>query len=340
MAGELEAVRRRIRRLSHLAGTQEVMRANAALREVWESGSRPSHVLVRRALLAAASTDAPPPLYTTLLNPRGIALRFYLIALFEAQCRLRRGKPWESQRPLEGRRGWTNFVAVDAAYSSVTETYLPETKQQRDTQSSRLRQVQGALRTLRGTDDLDVSEDRLPRALVTLPRKGKRRAFDYGAFSLMRETGRGPAHTPEVYAVPQAGISIPAGFFLNGWAQVLTPAEVATWLVLRTLRYDHPDQHDESGVYLYANRREGEFGLKRDSYQDSCRTLWHFGLLQLPGVDTFEALFADRSTADPYEPHRFQLADGGVAKNAVDKITKELVLRHRNLGNRADTKTA
>ena len=67
---------------------------------------------------------------------------------------------------------------------------LLRTRQNRTLSSSRVRQVQAALRQLEELGD---------QALVEVPRKANGRDRDYGAFLLMKETGRGNVPTPDYY---------------------------------------------------------------------------------------------------------------------------------------------
>ncbi|MCY0942878.1 hypothetical protein [Streptomyces antarcticus] len=88
------------------------------------------------------------PLLTRLLLPRGAALRFYLLALFEAQCRLAVGGRWENLLPLSGPGSWSDLIASDGAYDAKSGMYMRSTRGGRAAEDLRLRQVQGALRTL------------------------------------------------------------------------------------------------------------------------------------------------------------------------------------------------
>ncbi|MFC9595747.1 hypothetical protein ACFTUC_38870 [Streptomyces sp. NPDC056944] len=333
MAGTFEAIDRRLRRLTEMQRTKAVPQASAALREVWKTGKQPGLVRVRAHLLYQGD-GAQPPL-TGLINPRGIALRFYLLAIFEAHCRLSIGEPWKNIRGLADERlSWSDFVAIDGAYDTKTKTYMPDTKQGRDHQALRLRQLQGALRTLEEFDPR--------RSLVSIPR-AKSGGRLYGSFSLMTEVGRGELQTPNAYTVPEKGwdgkrtltISIPSDFFLNGWVQVLTPSEVATWLILRELSQYAPTKHDEEGVYLYGKMRADLFGLKRDAWEDSCQMLRRLGLIRYfkpgdpkadDGSSTFFSVYIAQFMRDRYEPYRYQMTDQGLTQDALQKGIKEVTL--------------
>ncbi|MFC7841932.1 hypothetical protein [Streptomyces sp. NPDC057382] len=311
---------------------RSVAQASAALKNLWTAGRRPSAIVLRTSLLQPP--EGRRPTLMRLVLPKGIALRFYLLAVFEAQCRLGPEEPWENARPLSGRGSWSDLVAIDGAYESRSGTYMRSTSAGRELEDLRLRQVQGALRTLEGLGHEE--------ALVAVPR-GKRGQRLYEAFSLMKETGRGSLQTPDSYTVPSkhwhAGrtITVPALFFLNGWVQVLNPSEVATWLILRALSEWAPTEHLQSGVYLYGNDRLQTFGLRRDAWEDGCQRLQEFGLIRAarpPGVDgPFAEGFAHlaRMSRERYQPHRHQLVEQGFNEDAMKVCLKELTLRQKRL---------
>ncbi|AWI32781.1 hypothetical protein [Streptomyces tirandamycinicus] len=330
MDRDTESLERRIRRLQKLEKDNLFRGVNGTLREVWQEGKQPAALRLRHNfVIDKVDVDRQPPA-SRLLNPRGIALRFYLLALFEAQCRLDPGAEWTGDRTFRGRHGWKDFVAIDVGYNSATGTYTWAPPRAQETK--RIRQVKGALCTL---------EDLGDQALVEIPRK-KGGHRDHRAFRLMRETGRGTALAADYYVVPTADdtvIEVPINFFLQGWVQVLYPSEIFTWLSLRFLRLKFPGEHQESGNYLYAKKRE-YFHLLRDSYEDSCQTLVELGLIRrmptaaersAPAPGTFESLFQQPrqpgGRADRYEPYRYQLIDEGLAVDALEKCMRELVLR-------------
>ena len=263
---------RRMRRLRELGRNNQITLVNNAVRAVWEQpgGPRPNQVRLRPQFLMAGDGSAPSAPMARLITSRGVPLRFYLLAIFEAQCRPPSAEPWKNVRPVSGRLGWEDLIAVDAAYSRHGRAYqIPATKQKRTLSSSRVRQVKGALTKL---------EEREDQALVEIPRKANGKHRDYDGFALMKESGRGDVPTPDYYTPPgPAAIGIPVQFFLSGWVQLLYPSEIATWLTFRLLRWAYLGRHNESGVYLYGQDRENTFGLLRDSYEDGCRSLADFG---------------------------------------------------------------
>ncbi|MER6394283.1 hypothetical protein ABT236_38255 [Streptomyces sp. NPDC001523] len=338
MADARETNARRLRRLTEMSRSRAVERAGKALSGVWTDGFQPSQVVLRTQLIQSA--DGPGPL-ARLVLPRGVAMRFYLLALFEARCRLRVGDAWTGGRPLAGVGSWSDFIAIDGAYDARSTTYMRDTRQGREGAADlRLRQIQSALKTL---EELGPEQ-----ALVTVPRAATGGRRLYGKFSLMKETGRGDLQTPDVYMVPQnhwsaRTITIPADFFLNGWVQLLNPSEVATWLILRTLSQWARDQHAETGVYLYGKQRLEDFGLRRDAWEDGCQRLRAFGLIRPAratpldskpaGIDFF-GLFA-QAEREQYEPYRWQVTDVGLAEDAVKVCTRELTIRQKQLDSAA-----
>lgn len=334
---------RRLRRLDELKRDDQLAKVNKALRQIWEptGGPRPDPILLRPHFLLAVGDgpDRRAAPMSRLLTSRGIALRFYLLAIFEAQCRLQPRDPWTNIRLLSGHMGWRDLIAIDAAYNHPTKTYLHNSVQNRTSNSSIDRQIKGALRTLEELED---------QALVVVPRKANERHRNYSAFELMHESGRGGVPTPNSYTVPRRKrgvIDIPREFFLHGWVQVLYPSEIATWLTLRFLRSCFPRRHDESGVFLYGQTREEYFHLLRDTYEDGCQTLLRLGLIrpaqpmsptiggepEAPdtaspfGILT-ELLEVDEHDRVRYQPNRYQLTDDGLNQDAFSVSTKEFRL--------------
>ncbi|MFD6181418.1 hypothetical protein [Streptomyces goshikiensis] len=77
MADALETTRRRLRRLRQMRKTGSIASACEALASIWEAGKKPGSIVLRSALLRA---DGERPRLAKLVLPRGIALRFYLLA--------------------------------------------------------------------------------------------------------------------------------------------------------------------------------------------------------------------------------------------------------------------
>lgn len=336
-AGSEPPAARRMRRLRELGRNNQITLVNNAVRAVWgqPGGPRPDQVRLRPRFVVAGDGPATGAPMARLITSRGVPLRFALLALFEAQCRPPSAEPWENNRPVTGRMGWEDLIAVDAAYSRQDRAYqVPAAKQKRTLSSSRVRQVKAALAKL---------ED---EALVEIPRKASGKYRDYDGFALMKESGRGDVPTPDYYTPPGPGASfgIPVQFFLNGWVQLLYPSEIATWLTFRLLRWAYLGRHNETGVYLYGQDREDTFGLLRDSYEDGCRSLADFGLIcraQPMGLATqpetrsvdlgrlFSLIAEMMPTTDGdgqvhYKPNHYQLTDDGLHKDAYPIVMTSL----------------
>ncbi|MFF7249975.1 hypothetical protein ACFZBU_39505 [Embleya sp. NPDC008237] len=333
VADVADLIQRRERRLLNQKHQRHAL-VLETLRRVWEQGRRPDSIRLRHEFVLGGDGVAPP--LSRLMRSRGSALRFYLLAIFDAQCRLAIGESVSpNTRPLNGGGqvdGWADFISIDAAYDGVTGTYLRSTKQTRTETTARLRQVQGALRTLE------------QEHLVLIPTKPSKGDRDYGRFQLLSDDSRGNRPTPHVYRVPSSGLLrplVPRDFFLHGWVHVLSPSEIVTWLVLRLLRKRFPDSHDESGVFLYADAREGQFGLKRDAYEDGCAMLQRLGLIRRASKHTalealtWETLYQQPNRPQRYEPYRYQLTDEGLAQDAMASCLKVLVLEKKRLAERA-----
>ncbi|WP_143081897.1 hypothetical protein [Streptomyces qinglanensis] len=330
MSGELDALVRRHRRLNEMKKGGQVDAASQALRELWEAGKKPQAIALRHSFF---DTNQPPPPMAGLLNPRGIAMRFYLLALFEAQCRLDVGEQRVGSRPIAGRNGWADLVAIDGAYDAETGKYMRGgTKQDRDLETLRLRQVQGALRTME-----KLGNDR-HQALVDIPTKDNGHRL-YDAFTLMAESGRGRLQTPDRYSVPKLERSkafrVPAAFFLNGWVQVLHPSEIATWLIFQALSQHFPGKHDDEGNFLVGDVRK-RFGLRRDAYEDARRRLCSFGLLRIARPKSEQTSIFSQPIAprERYEPHRYQVVHGGLGEKALDRCLKEITFLQNELRKR------
>ena len=222
--------------------------------------------------------------------------------------------------------GWEELIAVDAAYSRQAGRYQRDTKQKWNLSSSRVRQVKAALQKLEQFGD---------QALAEISRKANGTDRDYDGFRLMEESGRGEVPTPRYYTLPanapRTTISIPSEFFLSRWIQVLYPSEIAVWLTLRALSTAFPQSHRESGVYLYGQPREDFFHLRRDAYEDGCRSLLEFGLIRravpgggdLPtgGLPLLAMLAAQVPQVDEngkirYQPNCYQFTDECLRQDA------------------------
>jgi hypothetical protein len=220
------------------------------------------------------------------LRNQGLALRLELLLLFDAQCRY---APGSTVRNIA--RG------ADDTYASWRELVLTDVhgskrwgkggRTPRSMADLRLRQVTDALLVLEG------------QHLVAIPRQERSGNRRYRDFSLLSEVGS--SETPD-YVVPSRGIDIPPEFFTKLWVWVLSDAEIATYLMLRTMRNKWPGKHAAAGVFVTSGWRESMFRLQRATWR-SADMLYRLGLIdKLPSVGRN---FRTGRVGDPA-----QLADG------------------------------
>ncbi|WP_143022447.1 hypothetical protein [Nonomuraea maritima] len=118
-------------------------------------------------------------------------------------------------------------------------------------------------------------------------------------------------------------IDVPVRFFTSGWVHVLSPAEIATYLILLDLKKIHPDVHDAEGVFLSRGIREARYKLSRDAYE-SHLNLARYGLIvRLHNPNRRE----DGKVAtfrEPPSPHRFQIAEHAFLRWGLEVVSKVL----------------
>lgn len=305
------------------ADAGQVSKATAALKQLYKTGPRPTHVAVRSSFITRRqeatgemsdrmSPKDPPPPMLGLASPNGIAQQLELVALFVAQCQPRRSRQHTVDLPLEAARydelGWLDLVVPIARSSSTQTVYAVSRK------DARLRQLKRALDVLAGKEFI-----RLPNLTAT---RGK-----YEGVELLDESGYRPTGEPLTYKIPHPSrdplVKVPVDFFLKGWVYALTPSEVALWLMLA-----HQDSRalvPGQTVSVDGDRRLRLYGVKKDAYK-GWWLLEHAGLLdvtidpQRRGDGTVE----DFSSDNPPAPHRFKLMNDGFAKLAVPAVLAAL----------------
>jgi hypothetical protein len=326
-AKDREAIEKRLSRLEKLE--PEAERAADKFGEV--AGGR-QHLIVRRAFVVrpeeglpqreASDRSLPPrperPPATRLTSPRGIALRFYLIALFLAQSR----SPGEKPRNLLPLRdpdapvSWVDLVATPAerARGGLTSVSIPEKK---------LRQVHDALKRLAG-EDAD---------LVSLPNRTKP-VRTYEGFLLQNESGARYLPTQPLngpYTVPSKKaetLRLPAGLFKNGWIHVLEDSELTMLLMIASLHADYPLS---PYVYVEGDIRLTRYGVGRDAYQ-SHQLLESLGLIEVEEDlnrrrSNTPGKVAGYTPTDPPKLHRFCLLPSGFQQPAIAKMRQVLEAR-------------
>lgn len=155
--------------------------------------------------------------------------------------------------------------------------------------------------------------------LVVLPRAGQRRDR-YRDLQLLNEGGVQPGGTAPIYKRPTANettIDIPIAFYLNGWVNVLTDAELAAWLMFRHRYQTALPAAATDGITLGGQVRLARYGLGRTVW-DEHKTLSLFGLLRHERDDRRrDDGTVDEYTADgPGRKHRFWVTDGVLDEDA------------------------
>lgn len=255
-----------------------------------------------------ARRDRPPA--TRLLSPSGIALRLYLIALYEAQMRTKAGGKPANDLPLVAGgddTGWIDLVAAPVEAQGRGRTYATRsTKKQR--------RVESALRAL---SDADVQ-------LVHLPHRHKK-SGKYEGFRLLDEGGARTDGDVPLYAVPGTNekvFGLPSGLFRNGWIHLLEDTELA-FLMMVAVVARYGDQGSQ--VKISSSMRILHYGLGRDAYA-AHRTLQRFGLVEVE-IDEDrhnDGKVADFGSGGKARLHAFQLLPDGFEEPAAATIRTAL----------------
>jgi hypothetical protein len=309
-------------------GKDQVSLAVAALSKVYADGGRGlTHIDVRASFITRRvepegemSDRRPPddwdPPMIAVTSPRGIAYQLELLALFVAQAQKDRHK--DRQVTLKLALDTTNardtdWIDLVVAHAGSTQDAV-QAASRRD---NRLRQVKGALDTL------------VRNSLVHLPNAGSARG-KYEGLQLFDEGGPRPTGAPLRYRVPEPGdkdvIPVPVDFFLKGWIYVLTPSEIALWLMLRH-RHEMLATPSQPApvISITGDVRLRRYGVKKDAY----KAWWLLHAAGLIDVDVdparrFDGTVEEFDHADPPAPHRFILTDAGLNKPAPASVMHAL----------------
>lgn len=299
-------------RLSHLGRLEHpdhgltVDQANQAFRDVYEAGSKPASILVRRSFVArhrrfkvAGEHDKTPrqkPPLATAVRPRGVLLKLELTLLFLTQSGRRPSAriTFPVQSTTTEDLGLIDFLSTGSQPREETEFRLSRP-------AMRARQVTNALATLAGPE----------LQLVEVTRRPSGRPDTSGPMWLNQETGprttgdvrrhRPPSHQDQV-------ISIPVEFFTHGWIQVMTDSEIANWLMWR----DQADMRNiatttAEDLFLEAQDRLDIYDLTRDAW-DTHQMLTRLGLMSVT-VGEVDSRMTTRGARFHRDPHRFGIDD-------------------------------
>lgn len=321
------------------------------LREVWERGPRPNEILIRPGFvcrarplrgqeLPAEIRDIPrpvllrrPPLSILSQRSRGVGLRSALTLLFLAQADpgLLMGKgrilaPIEATTDNES-AGLIDWIAVPAEHDVQSTGAITR-------KDNRVRQVKTALELLSGKD---IQMTEFPSG-----GRGYRKFLD-----IRMQKEEGPRlGDPIPYTVPlnvtsPKVLSIPAGFFLNGWIHALTSGEIAAWLMFRHLYSVYgptgppePDGSIGRGQHISGYDRLVTYDLTKACWNNHS-TLTDFGLLDFEADERRHENgtvddFGDEDSSTP-ERHRFQLVDDALSDRAVPLVMARLENPERGL---------
>lgn len=250
--------------------------------------------------------DRPPA--GRIVSPNGIALRFLLLAIFEAQTHTQPGKSPGNLLRLHaggGQVGWADLIAVPGQAQGRFKT--------RSTPADlKTRRLHSALKTLAKPEN----------QLVHLPNEGLR-YHTYENFLLNDEGGRRSHGDTPRYVVPQSGeanlFGIPAGLITNGWIHVLTDAELRMLMMIA----DRQAVTSREEVEFSADLRLLHYAVGYDAYETNL-VLERLGLIHVEEQERH-----DDSKIVDYDrrfvaPHRFRLLPDGFEEDPVYRVTSEL----------------
>jgi hypothetical protein len=314
--------RHRDRALALREHRQAYERAREELAHIHDTGGRfRSSYLVRRTLLRARTPGAEDPVVASpaaaLAPLKGWALHLYLIGLFDTQARRPAGWGFDTTRPLlQGRGRLAPWVDL-----------LPAVTATRARSAGMRRQLVRALGLLER------------EKLAALKGWGGRRGR-YDNFLLLNEVGTS-------YTIPSAGepappdpawirspgpvrgrtavLNLPPAFFVNGWAHVLSAAEITTYLMLCDLEARYPEAKG-GGVYAIDRHRETSYGIRRDVYA-SHRQLSAYGLverLEAPNRRTDGTITQRPGRGQVLQPYRFRTLPQGFDRAARPAVADAL----------------
>lgn len=234
------------------------------------------------------------PPATRISSSRGSTLRLYLLALAMTQMEKQAGGQGNSLPVVggPGRLGWTDLVATNAE-SHKGSIYIAS-------KDKRARSVRSSLKTLEEAKLLEFAA-----------RTGKRGSFD--KYYLLDETG-GQGGTVEPYRVPNVGdsvLTLPSGFILKSWIQVLEDSEITLLLMIACGRGSLPGPL----VAVPSDVRLLHYGIARDPYMLARKTLEAFGLIEATEVERH--LDGRAEGEGGYFLHRFKIREEGFEEDAL-----------------------
>ncbi|MFC0504184.1 hypothetical protein [Micromonospora costi] len=239
-----------------------------------------------------------------LVTPRGSALRFMLIALFEAQTRTKPGRRPDNPRPLQGEGdeiGWADLLATDAKQAGDGRSFM-------SVPAKKGRHLFSAL-------DLMHAED-----LVSLPNVEERRGKHKG-FLLNHEGGKRISGPNDLYLVPHKAdktyFRLPLGLFTQGWIHALDDRDLRYLLMLCYFDQGQPD-----GFQVISRTRYLHMAIGPDTYE---KHIWftRFDLndVTLDGARHFNGTVDDYGKGGKAIPHTLKLLREGFDRDGMKVVT-------------------
>lgn len=245
------------------------------------------------------------PPATRLVSGNGSTLRLYLTALAVAQLRGSVGArlPVLPIAGASGTLGWTHLVATGAENAGDGANFITAL-------DKRVRSVKQSLGTL---DEAGLVELR--------PTEKRARAFE--KFVLLNEAGKGVLDDSVEYKVPkptEATINLPVGFVRQSWLHVLEDSELAVLLMIACGKGSISGV--DEAVAVSSEERVSHYGIGRDPYSRSRKTLELFGLVSVEEIGRH----FDGRAEGPGVPqlHRFKVLPNGFEENALNTVTEKL----------------
>jgi hypothetical protein len=229
-----------------------------------------------------------------------------LIALFEAQMRVRPGGRPDNPRPLQATGttiGWADLLATNAKAAGAGRNRM-------------------SVEAKKGRHLFSAIENLAKEELVSLPYGSDTRNKHRG-FLLNWEGGRRRVGATPLYTVPKANepyFTLPLTVFTHGWIHVLEDTEL---LFLLMLAYFHRNMPD--GFRVDSDTRLLHIGMGRDAYE-AHTWLSRFSLASVifaPGRN-FNGTVDDFGKDGEAIPHMLRLLPDGLDADALGKVSKEV----------------
>lgn len=284
---------------------QTFVKAVRTFRRIYEQSSEPSHVLLRRrfvrravAIKVESDRDKTPrlkPPAQTLIRPRGVAYRLYLILLAAAQCQPGGRVASRLNYPIRGDDSdEISLINLIAPASNPRE----ETSYKKGFRQMRAEQVHKALGLLADPDHVLLNRFSPPGPPVQLNLElGPRLDQD---------------HQPWKRPGKDQVVAIPVDFFLNGWVHVLTDSEIAAWLMFRDFGQIGTKESSDSFT-LFAGDRLSWYDQSKDVW-DTHAMLGRMGLMTAQ-TSPYQAGSGEESSRRGGTV--FQVTDDGLRRGAL-----------------------